>query len=227
MTVHSSLPTRPGEAASEVACYGPLLAALIAAKHELAFTCAWWAGSGPTLDASIALAGMALEEEGHARVLERIDAAGTAELRVSRDHVVRWDRWPSIGDTSPLRSATWPEALGRQVALDLEVAAVLGALAEAPVARLAACAARMLEEEETHTVVFLQLLAEARARAALTDGDAAARIAADGVTTRPELVERVAALVALGALPAGALERLHAHVLAARAQVRSRLETTP
>lgn len=148
----------PVAARQAPASLAELVSKLAVAKHELGFRCAFWAGRGPSVDASIALAGLALEEEGHAKVLEGFAADELGGEPVDRDALVRWDLWPSVTDTTEYRREAWPESLLRYFLQDVETTAALQALSRSPQTRLADRARKMVEEEQFHALFAMETL---------------------------------------------------------------------
>lgn len=194
-----------------------LIAALLVlaqAKHELGFRCAFWGGRGPSVDASIALAGMALEEEGHAKVLEGFVAEELGGPPVDRDAIVRWDHWPSLASTSEHQRETWPDAMLRYFLQDLEVAAALRAFTFSPLPRLADRARKMVQEEQFHLVFSTETL---RTIAGITS-EARSRLRAEftsryeALRTAGGLLPHLQGLVACDALPSDALQAYQDHL---------------
>lgn len=182
-----------------------LVSKLAEAKHELGFRCAYWAGRGPSVDASIALAGLALEEEGHAKVLEGFAADELGGEPVDRNALVRWDLWPSVLDTTAHRRDTWPVTLLNYFLQDVETTAALQALSQSPLTRLADRARKMVEEEQFHALFAMETL---RTIADISS-DARLRLESQFHQLREELTGRggferqLAELAADGHLPVG------------------------
>jgi len=135
-----------------------LLAGLAVIKHRLGFRCARWITRAPGLELRIALAGIALEEEGHAKVLEAFlaeESGGVAD----RERLVTWDSWPGLPDTGTLAQAGWPQTLTDYFVEDSAATAVLSVLAGSPNPRLAQRVARMLQEERFHQIFAVETLA--------------------------------------------------------------------
>ncbi|MDP9106001.1 MAG: hypothetical protein M3N49_08705, partial [Candidatus Eremiobacteraeota bacterium] len=105
----------------------PLIARLAAAKHAASFRCAYWGGRAPAIATGMSLIGIALEEEGHARVLEALlgDAPGVS---CAPEATVTWRRWPALADTSSQRAESWLRAMVRYAVGDAEVTAALHVL---------------------------------------------------------------------------------------------------
>ena len=135
-----------------------VLSKLVAAKHELGFRCCYWAGRGPSLEISIALAGVGLEEEGHARIFERFIADEIGGPPVDRDMLVTWDHWPSHDDVGAYLDELWPEAMLRYFIQDIEVSASIQALTGSLLPRLAERARKMIQEEKFHEIFALDAL---------------------------------------------------------------------
>lgn len=185
-----------------------LITRLAEVKHELGFRCAYWAGRGPSVDASIAMAGLALEEEGHAKVLEGFAADELGAEPVNRNALVRWDLWTSVPDTTEQRRDTWPITLLNYFLQDVETTAALQALSVSPLTRLADRARKMVEEEQFHTLFAIETLRTI----ANISSDARLRLESQFHQLRGELSGRwgfepqVAELVASGHLPAGTVD---------------------
>jgi 1,2-phenylacetyl-CoA epoxidase catalytic subunit len=134
-----------------------LLRTVVAAKHDLGFRWSSWLVSAPGIEGRIALAGMALEEEGHARVLEGFLTTDLNDPPVDRDALVRWDTWPGADRRARIEHS-WPEALAQCFVLDATITALLRVLALAIRPRLAQRAAQMVREERFHHVFAVESL---------------------------------------------------------------------
>jgi ring-1,2-phenylacetyl-CoA epoxidase subunit PaaC len=190
---------------------------LAAVKHELGLRCAVWAGAAPGLETGIALAGIALEEEGHARVLEGL--VGDNTLR--RDRIVTWDTWPEVDDADAHRKLPWPEAMAAWFVRDAEATGALRVLAQAGDTRLAQRAQRMVEDECVHATFAIGTL-----EALSACGPAAARrihalVQRQRKATRMGRTLRVPLerFAATAALRTSALEAYEAHITAMLAEV--------
>jgi ring-1,2-phenylacetyl-CoA epoxidase subunit PaaA/ring-1,2-phenylacetyl-CoA epoxidase subunit PaaC len=137
-----------------------------AAKHLLGYRCSWWTARAPGLETKMALAGMALEEEGHAKVLESFASDALGAPAANRHESVGWQRWPAVSDAdlATARAETWPDALARQAALDAACTRVLERLARSGLPGLAQRAAKMVQEERFHTLFARDALAALGAR---------------------------------------------------------------
>jgi 1,2-phenylacetyl-CoA epoxidase catalytic subunit len=180
------------------------------------------------MEASIALCGMALEEEGHAKVLEGFVAEETGVAPVDRDSLVTWEDWPLLGDTSGQRQETWPEALLAYFCQDVQTTAALHALARSSVTRLADRARKMVQEEAFHQVFVLETVGT------LAEISPVARqvlkrdltMAHDTLSAGGEIATRVAEAVEAEALPVEAGAAYDQHLAEGRSRVQRLLESS-
>lgn len=131
---------------------GDLLVALAEFKRILGFQYASWCVRGPSIEANIALAGMAQEEMGHAMVLAGLLGEDFKHAVPSKDTVVSWTRWSeqTVGSSPLTMIESWPEMIVTCLALDAAATATLEALKSSAYLRLAQRAGKMLQEERFH-----------------------------------------------------------------------------
>jgi len=186
-----------------------LLVALAESKNFLGFQYASWCICGPSIEANIALAGMAQEELGHAGVMGGLLGEDLKHGVPGKDTVVTWNKWSDQSAASaPFRMIeAWPEMIVACLALDATATATLEALKSSTYLRLAQRATKMVQEEQFHLMfgvetvrTFAALPRETRQRLAADYqralGEAEARLAS---------VETLSRLTALGMLAPGAL----------------------
>ena len=120
-----------------------LLASLVRLKQFLGFQYASWCACGPSIEADIALAGMAQEESGHAAAL----GALLEDQSTDKDAVVTWAGW---SEKTGSAIDDWPRMIVACLARDAAATATLEALKGSRDARLAQRAAKMVQEEQFH-----------------------------------------------------------------------------
>ena len=187
-----------------------LLVSLAESKHFLGFQYASWCIRSPSIEADIALAGMAQEELGHAMVMGSLLGEDLKHTVPGKNTVVTWDRWsePTAASAPFKMIESWPEMIVTCLALDATATATLEALKSSSYLRLAQRARKIVQEEQFHLMfgvetarTFATLTREAR-RGLAADyqrvlGEAEARLAS---------VETLSRLAALGMLAPGAVE---------------------
>jgi ring-1,2-phenylacetyl-CoA epoxidase subunit PaaC len=184
-----------------------LLVALTREKQYLGFQYAHWCIQGPTVEANIALAGMAQEELGHATVLDGLLGEDPDHPMPGKDEIVGWNRWSAwSAQIPPLES--WPAMVVSCLALEAGVTATLEALKNSTYVRLAQRARKMVQEAQFHILFgvetvrgFSALPGETRRALPAVYG----RVLAD-VENRLEPAKALSRLHALGMLAAGAQE---------------------
>ncbi len=184
-----------------------LLLALTKAKQELGFQYASWCIRGPSVEANIALAGMAQEELGHAAVLDGLLGEDMDHPVAGKDDLVGWNRW-SASSAAPAMIESWPTLVASCLALDASVTATLEALKSSTYVRLAQRASKMVQEEQYHLLfgvetvrTFADLPRETRLE--LSAGYQRALAAAE---TRLDAARTLSRLDALGMLAPGAVK---------------------
>jgi 1,2-phenylacetyl-CoA epoxidase catalytic subunit len=101
-----------------------------------------WCVSGPTLESSSALAAMAQEESGHARILSRLAADATAAAQVQ-----------TLLPAEQISS--WPELVGTAGPLEVMLAALIAELKDAGDPGVSRNLAKIAVEESHHAQFFL------------------------------------------------------------------------
>lgn len=170
-----------------------LVAALARAKQALGFQYAAWCSRAPSIEANIALAGMAQEELGHAAAL----AAVLGEVP-DKDAVVTWAHW---GEAAGGWIDAWPKMILACLAREATMTAALEALESCGHAPLAQRAKKMVQEERFHLTFCVE---SARALASGTALAGRWRRALREAEDEVGGGEALARLVAAGALPADA-----------------------
>lgn len=193
---------------AEATPLGDVLGRLAIAKHALGYRGAYWTARAPGLELKMALTGMALEEEGHAKVLEGFASERLGHPAVDRQSLVTWSAWP--GQVAPGASPdeAWPDALMTYGAQDAAITVALAALADAAPAGLADRARKMLQEEEFHTLFVseaLAMLGSAEATRTLISRQVARANAR--AATLLDLRPRINAMADCGELPPEAAQR--------------------
>jgi 1,2-phenylacetyl-CoA epoxidase catalytic subunit len=182
---------------------------LVRTKRQLGFRVAFWAGRGCSIDAGIALAGMALEEIGHGRILENL-AGGWSDSRTSEtEDRVTWRLWAEETEMASATEEAWPTALVRFTAKDMAATTLLRAMRNSWFEALAERATKMVEEEVRHEEFSVEELlkiargvprARDRLRAELLQELASRRsygpsrsdlqrLAADGIISTEEVID--------------------------------------
>lgn len=135
-----------------------LLVALAEFKQILGFHYAAWCVRGPSIEANIALAGMAQEEVGHALVLGGLLTDDFKHAVPSKDTVVTWLRWSEHSGSSAVSTMieSWPEMIVTCLALDAAATATLEALKSSTYLRLAQRAGKMVQEERFHLTFAIE-----------------------------------------------------------------------
>jgi hypothetical protein len=100
-----------------------------------------WCVGGPTLESSSALAAMAQEETGHARILARVAAGATTTVRAAE--------LIAVGEIS-----SWPELIGTVGPLEIALAALLGELKNSGDPEFSRHLPKMAAEERHHAQFF-------------------------------------------------------------------------
>jgi len=186
-----------------------LLAALVQSKQFLGFQYASWCIRGPSLEANIALAGMAQEELGHAIALGGLLGDDPRQAVPDKDTLITWDRWPqAAGSTAFAMIEDWPTMIVTCLARDAAATATLTALQDSTDVRLAQRARKMIQEEQFHLVFGMETARTFAAmpretRQSLTEDYR--RVLAEAETELGS-AETLSRLTASGALPAGAVE---------------------
>ncbi|GAA1515520.1 Phenylacetic acid catabolic protein [Nocardioides humi] len=124
-----------------------LLADVAALKVELRALYVRWCVAGPTLEASSALAAMAQEETGHARVLARL--AGEAEAVIDATEV--------LGGAAV---TDWPSLVGHAGPVEVALASVTAALRGVGDPEVQRNLAKIAVEERSHADFFTGCLLE-------------------------------------------------------------------
>lgn len=125
--------------ALETARVQRLAAALAGVKSELARIYAHWSVRGPSLESSTALAALAQEEGGHARVLAKLAGGETARCPL-----------PCLAGTP----VDWPELIGITGAAEAAVSAVLDHLLGSGAEDVRRNLMKMADEERYHADFF-------------------------------------------------------------------------
>jgi len=209
------------EGGERTADLGAVLAALADAKHDLGRRYASWVGRAPSIEANIAVAGMAQEEEGHAMALEGVLPGDAGRPAVRKEQLVHWHTWPQAAAEPPgAAGEPWPEALARMVANEASTGAALAVLAEIDLPRIADRVRKMIQEEQFHRAFGHESL---RAIAAAGPGAgrrlaAAYMAAAAAERSRGQLAAAIAAAGRAGALGTDAADRYAAQLAEADRQ---------
>ncbi len=190
-------PRSPNERSAEAGeVVRDLLVRLVRSKQYLAYQYASWCIRSPSIEANIALAGMAQEELGHGTVL-----GGLLDERSSeKDALVTWERW---SNASGGLIESWPGMIVTCLARDAAATATLEALQSSAHPPLAQRARKMVLEEQFHLMFCLET---ARGLAGVEGLAATYRRALEQVEAGLGAGETLARLAALGTLPAGAIE---------------------
>jgi ring-1,2-phenylacetyl-CoA epoxidase subunit PaaC len=155
-------PGDPGPDTEAARALCDLLTTLVRSKHFLGFQYASWCVKSPSIEANIALAGMAQEELGHAMVLEGLLSEDLGAAPVSKDTSITWYQWVQGAGNPPALEAVeeWPEVLLTCLALDRAIAAMLSILVSTSFVRLAQRARKMLQEERFHLTFGVETVRE-------------------------------------------------------------------
>ena len=178
-----------------------LLASLIEIKQFVGFQYASWCTSGPSIEADIALAGMAQEESGHAAAL----GALLEDPSTDKDALVTWASW---SEKAGGMIDDWPLMIVTCLARDAAATATLEALKGARDARLAQRATKMLQEERFHLMFGMETV---RSFAALSPkarrdlGDCYRRALAEAENQLGS-IDKLSRLASLGVVSADAME---------------------
>jgi hypothetical protein len=111
-------------------------------KTELRQLYVQWCVGGPTLESSSALAAMAQEESGHARILGRLAAGATGAVQA-----------PTLVPIE--RVTSWPELVGTVGPLEIMLAALIGELKDAGDLGFGRNVGKIAVEERHHAQFFL------------------------------------------------------------------------
>ena len=178
-----------------------LLGALQRSKQFLGFQYASWCAQSPSIEANIALAGMAQEEIGHATVIGGL----LGEQSADKDGVVTWDGWSQKAGG---RIEAWPQMVVACLARETAAAGALEALKDAKDVRIAQRARKMIQEGQFHLIFGVETV-----RSLAGDAPEARKgLAADYRKALAEsesqlgAEERVSQLARLGLLGRGAAE---------------------
>lgn len=175
-----------------------LLRALAHAKQFLGLQYAAWCTRGPSLEANIALAGMAQEELGHGGVLGGV----LGEPPPEKDAVLTWEIWSQAAGSM---IEAWPAMILACLAREAAATATLDALQGSSHVALAQRARKMVQEEQFHLTFCLET---ARSFAHLPREALRAhyRQALEAAERELGAAETLGELAALGLLPQAALE---------------------
>ena len=187
-----------------------LIAALVETKQFLGFQYAAWCVCSPSLEANIALAGMAQEELGHATVMGGLLGDDPRQAVPDKDEQVSWTKWSRA---SPDRAAVamiddWPQMIMTCLAREAAATATLEALKHATDSRITSRARKMVQEERFHLMFAMETARSFTAlsretRQGLAEDYRRALAEAESALGPAKVLSR---LTALGALPAGAVE---------------------
>jgi len=136
-------------------------------KAELRQLYVQWCVSGPTLESSSALAAMAQEESGHARIFARLAAGAAGATQANL--------------LPPIEQVTsWPELVGTAGPLEIMLAALIGELKDAGDPGFGRNLGKIAVEERHHAQFFLGWFQELGAnRGAAADSFSAVRAATE------------------------------------------------